>query len=72
MSSKKYSAEEIVAKLPQVDQLTSLGRSVDEALISVGVTEVAYHRWRSEYGGLVRTLRSSCATRLKKSKPEAC
>jgi hypothetical protein len=68
MSRKKYSADEIVAKLRQIDQLTSLGRSVDEALLSIGVTEVAYHRWRSEYGGLARTLRTSCATRLKKPK----
>jgi putative transposase len=71
MSRKKYRPVEIVAMLRQVDQLTSLGRTVDEALLSIGVTEVAYHRWRSEYGGLARTLRSSCAARLKKPKPGA-
>jgi putative transposase len=70
MSRKKYSPEEIVAMLRQVDQLTSLGRTVDEALLSIGVTEVTYHRWRSEYGGLARTLRSSCTVRLKKPRPE--
>jgi hypothetical protein len=68
MSRKKYSADEIVAKLRQIDQLASLRRSVDEALLSIGVTEVAYHRRRSEYGRLARTLRTSCATRLKKPK----
>jgi hypothetical protein len=49
----------IVAKLRQVDELTSLGRSVGDALLSIGVTEVAYQRWRSEFGGLARTLRPS-------------
>jgi hypothetical protein len=45
-------AEEIVAKLRQVDVLTAQGRTVAEAIRSIGVTEVTYYRWRSEYGGL--------------------
>jgi transposase-like protein len=32
--------------------LTAQGRSVAEAIRSIGVTEVTYYRWRSEYGGL--------------------
>ena len=43
---------EIVAKLRQVDVLTSQGRPVAEAVRSIGVTEVTYYRWRQEYGGL--------------------
>ena len=42
----------IVAKLRQVDVLTSQGRPVAEAVRSIGVTEVTYYRWRQEYGGL--------------------
>jgi len=49
---KKHKAEEIVAKLRQVDVLTAQGRPVAEAVRSIGVTEVTYYRWRSEYGGL--------------------
>ena len=52
MPRKKHKAEEIVAKLRQVDVLTAQGRSVAEAVRSIGVTEVTYYRWRSEYGGL--------------------
>jgi len=52
MPRKKHKAEEIVAKLRQVDVLTSQGRPVAEAVRSIGVTEVTYYRWRSEYGGL--------------------
>ena len=36
----------------QVDVLSSQGRPVAEAIRSIGVTEVTYYRWRSEYGGL--------------------
>jgi transposase-like protein len=52
MSRKRHTAEEIVAKLRQVDVLTSQGRPVAEAVRSIGVTEVTYYRWRQEYGGL--------------------
>ncbi|QEE37586.1 IS3 family transposase [Methylobacterium sp. WL1] len=52
MGRKKHTAEEIVAKLRQVDVLVSQGRKVAEAIRSIEVTEVTYYRWRSEYGGL--------------------
>ena len=32
--------------------LTAQGKPVAEAIRSIGVTEVTYYRWRSEYGGL--------------------
>lgn len=52
MPRKRHSAEEIVTKLRQVDVLSSQGKSIAEAIRSIGVTEVTYYRWRSEYGGL--------------------
>ena len=52
MPRKRHSAEEIVAKLRQVDVLAAQGRPVAEAIRSIGVTEVTYYRWRNEYGGL--------------------
>jgi hypothetical protein len=52
MARKRHTAEEIVAKLRQVDVLTAQGRPVAEAIRAIGVTEVTYYRWRSEYGGL--------------------
>jgi transposase-like protein len=48
----RHKAEEIVAKLRQVEVLSGQGQSVAEAIRSIGVTEVTYYRWRSEYGGL--------------------
>jgi putative transposase len=52
MSTKRPTAEEIVAKLRQVDVLISQGTSVAEAIRSIGVTQVTDSRWRKEYGGL--------------------
>jgi putative transposase len=52
MSRKRHEPEEIVTKLRQVEVLTAQGRSVAEAIRSIGVTEVTFCRWRQEYGGL--------------------
>jgi len=52
MGRKHHKPEEIVAKLRQVDVLTTQGQTVAEAIRSIGVTEVTYYRWRQEYGGL--------------------
>lgn len=48
MGRKLHMAEEIVAKLRQVDVLVAQGRKVAEAIRSIEVTEVTYYRWRSE------------------------
>jgi len=66
MAGKRHKPEEIVAKLRQVDVLTSQGRSVAEAVRSIGVTEVTYYRLRQEYGGL----KSDQVKRLKELETE--
>lgn len=52
MAQKQHKAEEIVAKLRQVDVLVSQGRSVADAVRTIGVTPFTYYRWRKEFGGL--------------------
>lgn len=52
MPRKRYTPEEIVAKLRQVEVMTAQGGSVGDAVKSIGVTEVSYYRWRREFGGL--------------------
>src|SRR5690348_9307113 len=66
MPRKSYKPEEIVAKLRQVDVLTSQGQSVPEAIRSIGVSEVTYYRWRQEFGGL----KSGQVRRLKELETE--
>ena len=52
MARKRHTAEEIIAKLRQVDVLMAQGKPVADAVRAIGVTEVTYYRWRNEYGGL--------------------
>lgn len=52
MPRKRYTPEEIVAKLRQVEVMTAQGSSVADAVKSIGVTEVSCYRWRREFGGL--------------------
>ena len=66
MPRKRYKAEEIVAKLRQVDVLVSQGQNVADAIRPIGVSEVTYYRWRQEYGGL----KSDQVKRLKELEPE--
>jgi putative transposase len=66
MPRKRPTAEEIVAKLRQVDVLTSQGRSVADAVRAIGTTEVTYYRWRKEFGGL----RSDQVRKLKELEAE--
>src|SRR5438309_3324795 len=66
MPRKSYKPEEIVAKLRQVDVLTSQGKNVAEAVRSIGISEVTYYRWRQEFGGL----KSDQVKRLKELETE--
>ena len=52
MPKKRYTPEQIVAKLRQVDVLVSQGQNIADAIRQIGVSEVTYYRWRQEYGGL--------------------
>ena len=52
MPKKRYTPEEIVAMLRQVDVLVSQGQNIADAIRQIGVSEVTYYRWRQEYGGL--------------------
>ena len=52
MRRKRHKAEEVVAKLRQVEVLTAQGKPVAEAIRTIGVTEVTYYRWRNDFGGL--------------------
>jgi putative transposase len=66
MARKRYKPEEIVAKLRQVDVLSSQGEPIADAIRQIGVSEVTYYRWRQEYGGL----KSNQVKRLKELETE--
>jgi putative transposase len=66
MGRKRFSAEQIVAKLREADVLLGKGQSVAEVCKQLEITDVTYYRWRSEYGGL----RVDQAKRLKEIEAE--
>ncbi len=49
--AKRHKPEEIIAKLRQVDVMTSQGTTVADAARDWG-RRGHYYRWRQEYGGL--------------------
>ena len=49
---KRHKAEQIVAKLRQIEVLTTQGKALAAACKEAAVSEQTYYRWRKEYGGL--------------------
>jgi transposase-like protein len=66
MKGKKYTAEQIVAKLREAEVLLAKGMALAEVCRQLEVTDVTYYRWRKEYGGL----RVDQAKRLKELEQE--
>ena len=54
MVGKRDKAEEIVAKLRQVEVLQGQGMTIVEAVRQIGVTEQTCYRWRKLYSGMNR------------------
>ena len=52
MNKKRYSSEQIITKLREVEILLSKGSTIGEASRKIGVTEQTYYRWRRLYGGM--------------------
>lgn len=52
MTAKRYSSEEVIHKLREVDVLLGQGKTIAEACKHIGITDQTYFRWRKQYGGL--------------------
>jgi putative transposase len=52
MAKKKYTAEQIIGMLREVEVLLGQGQTVAHAVRHVGIVEQTYYRWRKEYGGM--------------------
>lgn len=52
MAKRRYTAEEIVTVLWQVEVGIANGETTPQACRESGITEQRYYRWRKEYGGL--------------------
>ena len=54
ITRKRHRPEEIVAKLREVDEALSLGKTLEDVTKSLGVSLMTLHRWRTEYGSTDR------------------
>ncbi len=52
MPKKRFSSEQIIAKLRQIEVQLAQGKSIALACKEAGISEQSYYRWRKEYGGL--------------------
>jgi len=52
MPKKRYTPEQIVGKLRQIEVLISQGKTIPVACRDAGITDQTFYRWRKEYGGL--------------------
>jgi putative transposase len=52
MPKKRFSAEQIVVLLRQIEVLMSQGKATPVACREAGISQQSYYRWRKEYGGL--------------------
>lgn len=59
--SKRHNPEQIVKKLRDADVMLNNGKSIEEVLKVIEISEATFHRWRNQYGGM----KSEEAKRLK-------
>jgi transposase-like protein len=52
MPKKRFSAEQIVVVLRQIEVLMSQGKAAPVACREAGISQQSFYRWRKEYGGL--------------------
>ena len=66
MARKRFTPEQIIGMLREVEVRLSQGEKVKGIYRSLGITEQTYYRWRKDYGGM----KVSQARRLKELERE--
>jgi putative transposase len=52
MAVKKYTVEQIITKLREVEKLQGQGMSIPAAAKRVGISDQTFYRWRQRYGAM--------------------
>lgn len=52
MPRQRFTSEQIIGKLREVEVFVAKGGSVADASRQIGVAEQTLYRWRKEYGGM--------------------
>jgi putative transposase len=66
MKGKKHTPEQIIAKLREAEAELNGGATIGQVCQKLAITEVTFHRWRNQYGGM----KSQAAKRLKELEEE--
>ena len=66
MGKQRHTAEQIISKLREAEVLQASGKSMEEVMRQLEVSDATYYKWRKEYGGL----RVDQAKRLKELEVE--
>ena len=56
MPKKRFSAEQIVMLLRQIEVSMAQGKPTPMACRDAGISQQSYYRWRKEYGGLFESI----------------
>ena len=52
MKQRRHTPEQVIRKLREADRLLGEGKVIAEVARALEVSEVTYHRWRNQYGGM--------------------
>jgi transposase-like protein len=52
MPGKRYSVEQIVAKLREAERLQGQGMTIPQVCKKLGVSDQTFYRWRTKYGAM--------------------
>lgn len=52
MKQRRHTPDQVVRKLREADRLLGEGKGIAEIARVLEVSEVTFHRWRKQYGGM--------------------
>ena len=52
MTKKKFTPEEIILKLREIELQNNQGLDIVQACRNAGISDHTYYKWRKEYGGM--------------------
>jgi len=66
VKAKRHTPNQVIRKLREAELMLGEGKSVAEVAKALEVSEVTFHRWRAQYGGM----KADDAKRLKELEKE--
>src|SRR5208282_6676351 len=52
MKRRRHTPEQVIRKLAEGEKLLGEGKTVEEVVRHLEITESTWHRWRNQYGGM--------------------